>query len=185
MVCSFLFFLWSKKSELLVIDPLAFKPNPQALMNQDASSSSEDGDSDEDSDSNINKKQHRNSSPEIYRPPKLVPMPYTDASASKSKRRTAVPTALTQITALAHNPHLESTTGTGTAPPTLQSTRARELARMTEFEEENFTRLVMKKSEAKRRRRDEADIALGGTGASGAHRARRAGAGLEDEFADV
>lgn len=53
---------------------------------------------------------------------------------------------------------------------------------MTEFEEENFTRLMMNKKEAQRRRQDEADLALGGTGSS--HRRRR-GRGLEDEFEDV
>ncbi|KAF8419639.1 hypothetical protein L210DRAFT_3576375 [Boletus edulis BED1] len=31
---------------------------------------------------------------------------------------------------------------------------------MTEFEEDNFTRLIMKKKEAQRRRRDEEDLAL-------------------------
>lgn len=53
---------------------------------------------------------------------------------------------------------------------------------MTEFEEDNFTRLMMKKKDAHRRRRDEADLALGGTGSS---HGRRRGRGLEDEFEDV
>lgn len=59
---------------------------------------------------------------------------------------------------------------------------------MTEFEEENMTRLVMRKKEAKKRQRDEEDIALGGTGAnlaSGARGRGRRGVGLEDEFVDV
>ncbi|KAF8451000.1 hypothetical protein L210DRAFT_3521987 [Boletus edulis BED1] len=42
----------------------------------------------------------------------------------------------------------------------LTSGRAREIQRMTEFEEDNFTRLIMKKKEAQRRRRDEEDLAL-------------------------
>ncbi|KAF8444688.1 hypothetical protein L210DRAFT_3530569 [Boletus edulis BED1] len=66
--------------------------------------------------------------------------------------------------------------------PALASGRAREIQRMTEFEEDNFTRLIMKKKEAQRRRRDEEDLALGGTGSS---HGRRRGRGLEDEFEDV
>jgi U3 small nucleolar ribonucleoprotein protein LCP5 len=150
-------------------------------MNQDSEESESDGDSSEDEETRKDTSQ-----PEIYRPPKLAPMPYNEPSRnSKSNRRAPVPIALAQISALARNPHIESTSGTGAAPPALQSARAKELARITEFEEENFTRIVLKKSEAKRRKRDEADIALGGTGASAEHRGRRAGAGLEDEFADV
>ena len=66
--------------------------------------------------------------------------------------------------------------------PALASDRAREIQRMTEFEEENFTRLMMKKKDARRRQRDEEDLALGGTGSS---HGRRRGRGLEDEFEDV
>lgn len=54
---------------------------------------------------------------------------------------------------------------------------------MNEFEEENFTRLVMKKKDMKRRKMDEEDIALGGGGSGGS--GRRRGRGLEDEFGDV
>ena len=53
-------------------------------------------------------------------------------------------------------------------------------------------RKAMPKKEAKRRKRDEEDIALGGTGAglaggagAGAGRRGKRGVGLEDEFADV
>lgn len=123
----------------------------------------------------------------VYRPPKLAPMPYTESStnASTKNRRKPIPTALAQLSYL--DPHIQTTSGLG-GTPALQSARAKELARMTEFEEENFTRLVMKKKDAKRRRRDEEDIALGGTGAlaeAGARGRGRRGIGLEDEFADV
>ncbi|THH10007.1 hypothetical protein EW145_g1626 [Phellinidium pouzarii] len=143
-------------------DPLAFRPNPQNLMNQDAegSGSSEDAD--------------------------VAPMPYTEESGrSKKERRKPVPIALTQLGHL--DPHVETTSGLG-GVPALESARAKELARMTGFEEENFTRLVMKKKDAKRRQRDEEDIALGGTGAgsgSGVMGRGRRGMGLDDEFADV
>ena len=63
--------------------------------------------------------------------------------------------------------------------------RARELQRMTEFEEENFTRLVMKKKEARRRALDEADLALGGSGMVSGRRGRVPGVGLDDEFGDI
>lgn len=158
-----------------VIDPLAFRPNPQNLMNQEESEGSgSESDSDHDEKTRDG----------IYRPPKLAPMPYTESSdRSKKERRRPVPTALAQLSHL--DPHIESTSGLG-GVPALQSARARELARMAEFEEENFTRLVMKKKDMKRRLRDEADIALGGSGASVVKGGRgRRGFGLEDEFADV
>ncbi|KAF9230656.1 hypothetical protein BU15DRAFT_91070 [Melanogaster broomeanus] len=60
--------------------------------------------------------------------------------------------------------------------------RAREVQRMTEFEEDNFTRLVMKKKDMRRRKQDEEDLALGGTASS---RSGRRARGLEDEFQDV
>ena len=118
----------------------------------------------------------------VYRPPRLAAMPYAEAPKDKKSRRKPLPSALA---ALAHQdpsrPHIESTTGFATMP-SLTSNRAREIRRMAEFEEENFTRLVMKKKDAKQRRRDEADIALGGTG--GLTGRRRVG-GFDEEFADV
>lgn len=117
-------------------------------------------------------------------------MPYTEAPRGKEKeaksRRRPIPSTLA---ALAHldpsAPHVESTSGLGAAPQHA-SARARELARMTEYEEENFTRLVMKKSAAKRRERDEEDVALGGSGLGERVAGRRGrGGGLADEFADV
>jgi U3 small nucleolar ribonucleoprotein protein LCP5 len=77
-------------------------------------------------------------------------------------------------------PHIESTSGLG-ATPSFNSSRAKAVQRYNEFEEENFTRLVMKKRDMKRRARDEEALALGGSvGGKG-----RRGGGLEEEFADV
>ena len=126
----------------------------------------------------------------IYRPPKLAPMPYTEPRKSKDKdrRRAPVPAALARLAHLdPARPHAESTSGLGSGPAggAASSARARELARMTEFEEENFTRLVMKKRDARRRALDEADVALGGTGGTSARRGRVPGVGLDDEFADI
>lgn len=118
----------------------------------------------------------------IYRPPKLAPMPYNETRKPKEKRAGPVPTALSSLSRLDPSmPHLESTSGLGNTPA-LMSKRAQDLQRMVEFEEENFTRLVMKKKDMKRRTQDEANIALGGTGVSG--RSGR-GNGLEDEFGDI
>lgn len=119
----------------------------------------------------------------IYRPPKLAPMPYAEPQKSKDKsRRGPVPTALSSLARLDPSmPHMESASGLGSTPA-IQSKRAKDLQRMTEFEEENFTRLVMKKKDARRREQDEADLALGGTGTTGRH---GRGAGLEDEFSDI
>ncbi|KAF8590467.1 hypothetical protein K439DRAFT_1644629 [Ramaria rubella] len=159
------------RSEVDVVnDPLAFKPNPGNLTEK----TDLESESDEDEAA-------KETGPEIYRPPKLAPMPYTE-KRDKAKKHVPVPSGLA---ALAHldgsNPHMESSTGLGSMP-SMASARARELARMSEFEEENMTRLVMTKKEARRRARDEEDVALGGTGAS---KGRRRGGGLEDEFRDV
>jgi U3 small nucleolar ribonucleoprotein protein LCP5 len=117
-------------------------------------------------------------------------MPYTEATSKDKKRRDRMPAALNNLAYVdPNNPHIESTSGLGGGGPRgsgLVSTRARELARMTEFEEENMTRLVMNKREAKRRKTDEATIALGGSAsmASGG-RSRARGGGLVDEFGDL
>jgi len=125
----------------------------------------------------------------VYRPPRVAPMPYTEPSKSKSKTRDApAPRALASL-ALSDpsRPHTESTSGMG-SNPALLSGRAHHLKRLNEFEEENFTRVVMKKSDARRRLRDEEDLAFGGDLGAGAPtgKGRRARAGgLEDEFGDV
>ena len=155
-------------------DPLAFKPNPADLMNQEMSEEEEDEDHEEGRDEGRDG---------IYRPPKLAPMPYTEPTKGKDKKRAGpTPTALSSLARLDPSmPHLESTSGLGSTPA-LMSKRAQELQRMTEFEEENFTRLVMKKKDARKRKADEANMALGGIGETGRH---GRGGGLEDEFGDI
>jgi U3 small nucleolar ribonucleoprotein protein LCP5 len=126
----------------------------------------------------------------IYRPPKLAPVPYNESSLRKDKskeRRRPVPAALASLAHLdPSRPYAEGTSGLGAAPAAnmeMATGRMKDLKRMTEFEEENFTRLIMKKKDARQRLRDEADIALGGVPTM-AKAGRRRG-GLEDEFADV
>lgn len=161
-------------------DPLAFRPNPQALM--DAGSGSEDED--------VQNAPDAGRADGIYRPPKLAPVPYTDMSSrgkDKKARRAPVPAALASLAHLDPlRPHAETTSGLGGAPSGAGADggqRARDVRRMAEFEEENFTRLVLKKADARRRRRDEEDIALGGV--PGTARSGRRRGGLEDEFGDV
>ncbi|OJT12226.1 Neuroguidin [Trametes pubescens] len=158
-------------------DPLAFRPNPQALMDQGSEDEDEDGAG-----------AHGGQRDGVYRPPKLAPMPYIESRKNKEKdrsRRAPVPSALANLAHLDPSaPHAESTSGLG-GVPALASGRARELQRMNEFEEENFTRLVMKKKESRRRALDEADLALGGSGMASGRRGRVPGVGLEDEFGDI
>ncbi|KAL0946547.1 hypothetical protein HGRIS_012752 [Hohenbuehelia grisea] len=158
-------------------DPLAFRPNPQNLVNDD------DGPSDDDRD----KERDASKSDGIYHPPRMAPMPYTEPRKDKKARRGPVPSALASlVNADPLRPHIESTSGLGSMP-SLTSARAREIQRINEFEEENFTRIMMKKKDAKRRLRDEEDIALGGSASigGGTGKTRRRAGGLEDEFHDV
>jgi len=118
----------------------------------------------------------------VYRPPKLAPVPYSETKRDKSHRVNA-PSALAALKYIDSSaPYVEKSTGLGVSS-SLASSRARELERMTQFEEENMTRLVMNKKEATRRRRDEEDIALGGTG--GGSSRGRGRSGLDDEFRDI
>ncbi|KJA27558.1 hypothetical protein HYPSUDRAFT_63240 [Hypholoma sublateritium FD-334 SS-4] len=163
-------------------DPLAFKPNPMALMGDedahDAPAKSRttfrnDGHALKDDDA-------------IYRPPRLAPVPYVEKSKNKSRAtRAPIPSALATLAADPAQPFLESTSGLGGAPA-LASGRAQYLKRLQDFEEDNFTRIIQKKSDARRRQRDEEDLALGGDlGGAGARGGRRRAGGLEDEFGEV
>ncbi|KAF9567561.1 hypothetical protein CPC08DRAFT_733008 [Agrocybe pediades] len=169
----------SQKAEQAVVDdPLAFKPNPMALMQSNEEPADEGGASAE--------KYDPTEGDGIYRPPRLAPMPYVEKSKNKSRReRPPVPSALSNLIADPSKPYMETTSGLG-GTPGLQSGRAQYLKRVKDFEEENFTRLVMKKSEARQRARDEEDLALGGDlGGGTSSRGRRRAGGLEDEFGDV
>lgn len=169
-----------------LIDPLAFRPNPSALggsapdPEQTTSTNAPRADAGE------------QGSGQVYRPPRLAPMAYPDPSAASAahegpRRRPApVPLALRELAQLSKGqPHEESSSGLG-ASAAAASARARQLTRMDQYEESNMTRLVTSKKESRKRRADEAAIALGGQGvtwANGAGVGRRGG--LESEFADV
>lgn len=163
-------------------DPLAFRPNPQNFV---------DANGDEGSDQEERPTTSRPSKPTdgIYRPPRLAPVPYTAATTGKAKRdrnRAPVPTALSSLVdADPSQPYIESTSGLGNAPM-FASGRAKYLDRLKDYEEDNFTRLFMKKKDAKQRLHDEEDLAMGGTlsNASRGGKNRRKG-GFEDEFGDI
>lgn len=182
---------WFRRPEpytsFLFLDPLAFRPNVGNLVDQDSEEEIATGDHDrttrktEQSGSrHMDADDSEQETNAIYHPPRLAPVPYVEPRKGQKSRRPPLPIALTTLTQ--SDPHTESTSGLG-GTPKLFSGRAKELKRMTEFEEENFTRLVMKKKDAVRRRRDEEDLALGGTGLSSG-RGRR-GDGLAAEFDDV
>ncbi|WFC96595.1 hypothetical protein MBRA1_003256 [Malassezia brasiliensis] len=162
------------------IDPLAFRPNPEALASAGAAPRRTDDAEDEEEEESA-----------TYKPPKVAPVLYDpDARPSRNARnRERQPSRnaalLADLTAgMSTNPYETSTAGVGGgAVGTAGSSRARALKRMQEFEEENYKRLSMSKKDAKRRRRDEQDVALGGLGLS-AHK-DRIGGGIEEEFGDL
>ena len=181
-------------------DLLAFRPNPNAFMDDKArpdavsrsrpskrkggASASDDEDDEDEAGGTA-----------VYRPPKLAPVAYDPDGPSRrgGKERGPVPTRNSALLAdlksgLSSNPYEMSSAGVGVGGrvSAQNSARARALQRMDEYEEDNFTRLVMSKRDAKKRRRDEADVALGGAGlSSGRDGQRRIGGGVEEEFGDL
>ena len=99
-------------------DPLAFRPNPQNLLNAD------EGDGNAEPDG-IGKQSdtltYRFPDDEIYHPPKLAPMPYTGTISKGKSQRRPVPSALAS---LLHSdptrPYLEASTGLGSARTRLE-----------------------------------------------------------------
>ncbi|QRV86659.1 neuroguidin-B [Ceratobasidium sp. AG-Ba] len=158
----------------VIDDPLAFKPN---LSNLAAPSTQRGRITTESANQESGSESDKD---EIYRPPKLAPVPYVDKPSKKGKAQPQPRSLSSLLTLDPSRPHVESASGLGNGNASLSSARARELQRMTEYEEENMTRLVMNKKEEKRRKRDEEDMAFGGSGAR-----RGGGAALRDEFRDV
>ncbi|WFD23285.1 hypothetical protein MEQU1_001974 [Malassezia equina] len=161
------------------LDKLAFRPNPNAMAAAVKPAESQAADEEEEEAG-------------VYRPPKLAPMMYDpDAHVSRKQRnkdrqpsRNAA--LLADLSAgMSSNPYETSVAGVGGghAVGTAGSSRARALRRMQEFEEDNYKRLSLSKKDAKRRRRDEQDVALGGLGLSS--HGNRIGGGVEEEFGDL
>jgi U3 small nucleolar ribonucleoprotein protein LCP5 len=111
-------------------------------------------------------------------------VPYIETSKARRKHRVPIPSALAALPDDPTRPFAESSSGLGSAAVTT-SGRAAHLKRLQEYEEENFTRLIMKKADTRRRARDEADLAMGGgLGTSGSRSRMQAGT-FEDAFGDV
>lgn len=190
-------------------DALSFKPNVKAIL---SAKSSHKANLDEDEgESSHHKRSIKNSrrSPTpsedesdgnkdgIYRPPRLGAIPYNEGSSEKRSRRAErkAPALLSEFAdSLTSAPVLESTSGLSVRPVgsstnlrsnSTSAKRLAELQRMTEFEEENMTRLVMKKRDAKRREEDEEALLMGyGVGGEQRSRSRRQG-GFEAELEGV
>jgi len=169
------------------LDPLAFRPNPQNLLDAN------DVDNREDRDGPVHGGNDDNNNADgIYRPPRVAPMPYVPQTSAKTKRqqRAPIPTSLTSVLHTdVSMPHVESTSGLGNTPSLNHtSSRAKYLKHLTEFEEDQFGRVMMGKKDARRRVRDEESLALGGglSGLGEEGKGRRGTAsGWEDEFGDV
>lgn len=161
---------------VFTLDPLVFRPNPTSLVQPAMSTHGAIA------EDNIIPQ----SDDLIYRPPRMAPVPYAEKSKSQARHnRPPVPSALSSLSVDPSRPFIESSSGLG-GTPALASRRAQYLKRLKDFEENNFTRLVMKKSDAKRRARDEEDLALGGDlGSESTLRGQRQAGGLEDEFNQI
>ncbi|GAA5875261.1 hypothetical protein JCM8547_006882 [Rhodosporidiobolus lusitaniae] len=153
-------------------DPLAFRPNPSALMlDRDAS----DGEDEEE----------RAERSGVYRPPRVAAMPYMEAPAKgkKDKNKRPQPSHLLGDMALgmsSSTPYGESTTGLSVShDPAMQSGTARHLKRVEQYEMDNFHRIRTNKKEAKKRRAEEEEVAFGGLGAGKGGKRRLGGFGAE------
>ncbi|KAG7530822.1 hypothetical protein FFLO_04801 [Filobasidium floriforme] len=192
-------------------DQLSYKPNIGAILSSKAAGKARDVDQDdEDRDDARAKRRIKNSrrsltpSDEddeqagdgIYRPPRLGAIPYNEGRRDSSKRADRrAPALLSEFAdSLTNAPGLESTSGLSVRPVvasdnlrsnSTSAKRMAELQRMTEFEEENMTRLVMRKRDAKRREEDESALLMGyGVGGEQRSRSRRQG-GFEAELEGV
>ncbi|WOO84609.1 Neuroguidin [Vanrija pseudolonga] len=158
-------------------DPLSFRPNPSAMVAAPRAEPEKKKAADGDEEDGV------------YRPPRVAAMPYNEPTKGRKERR--APALLSEFAAgLDGAPAVQTTTGLSTRPVlagahtnSASAKRAAELKRIQEFEEDNMTRLVTTKREAKRRRDDEEALALG-FGVGGRGRLRRQN-GLEAELEGV
>lgn len=148
-------------------------------------------DASDDSDGEDAADKRKSQSDGIYRPPRLAPVVYNEEQRGKKARKPAPNTLVRDFAAsLGSNPYMESTSGLSVTPA-LQSRKANKLAEIQRYEEDNMTRLFMTKKDAKRRRLDEQEVALGGSGTredlmAGSKGVRgRAAPGFEMEFDDL
>lgn len=156
---------------MLMLDPLAFRPNIAAMSMPAAEKEDEETG--------------------VYRAPRVAAVPYNEGRSQRGPRN--APALLSEFAAtMGDQPLLESTSGLSVRPVqankqtnSASAKRAAELQRMNEFEEENMTRLVLGKKAQKQREADEEALALGyGVGGAPRSRGRRQN-GLEAELEGV
>lgn len=161
----------------LTVDPLSFRPNPTALVAAARAAPKQQRRNDADDDTDA-----------VYRPPRISAVPYNEPSSSSKRSERRAPALLSEFAAgLDGAPGVQMTTGLSTRPimghtNSASAKRAAELKRIAEFEEDNMTRLVTTKREAKRRRDDEEALAMGFGVGSGRSRRKN---GLEAELEGV
>ncbi|KAJ3781947.1 hypothetical protein GGU10DRAFT_365188, partial [Lentinula aff. detonsa] len=93
-------------------------------------------------------------------------MPYVPQTSAKTNRQQRAPIPSSLVSVLHTDgsmPHVESTSSLGNTPSLLNhtSSRAKYLQHLTDFEEDQFGRVMMGKKEARRRVGDEEALALG------------------------
>ena len=179
-----------ESTDMNLPDPLSFRPNPSAILYDPQVQSSRPrrtGDAyskDNDGESISNG---------VYRPPKVAAVPYNEPKSKDRRTDRRAPALLSEFAMTMDGaPMLETTSGLSTRPVqasrhtnSASAKRAAELDRINRFEEENMTRLVTTKREAKRRKEDEAGLALGyGVGGANRNRGRKQN-GLEAELEGV
>jgi hypothetical protein len=155
---------------------MSFRPNPSALVKP---SGQADDDDDDDGQPRASTSSAA-SAGALYRPPRLAAVPYSDlpksgrrgakgkepASGSNGKTSSLLKDyALGTISSL---PHQETTSGLPSLSSSARATaHKRSLAQEQDaYEEASFVRLPLKKSELKRREREERDDAFGIGGGS-------------------
>lgn len=166
----------NKPQDAVEEDPLSFRPNASAMV---AAARTEEKKTATDKDEDDG----------VYRPPRVAAMPYNEPGTQRRERR--APALLSEFAQTMDGaPAVQTTSGLSTRPVlagahtnSTSAKRAAELKRLADWEEDNMTRLVTTKREAKRRREDEEALALG-FGVGGRGRARRQN-GLEAELEGV
>ncbi|KAM0749930.1 hypothetical protein T439DRAFT_381476 [Meredithblackwellia eburnea MCA 4105] len=166
-------------AEDVMNDPLAFKPNPANLV-LDRQDSDDESQSDGDMDGETGPSSSANGG--IYRPPRIAAMPYVEGPSKKKKERALPSHLISDISSSlsSSTPYNESTSGLSVSKDaSLQSSTARHLAAVEEYELANFTRMRMSKKESKKRRNEEEEVAFGGLGAGRGGKRRLGGFGAE------
>lgn len=146
---------------------MSFRPNPSALLKPTAT----DAESGNDSGTDDDQPKASTSTGGVYRPPRLAAVPYTEpVRGSRKTKEARAPKTNTLLTDYALTtgstlPTSESVTGLHTTNSSRigpGGSKGKSLAQeQNEYEESAFTRLPLRKTDLKRREREEREDALG------------------------